>query len=498
MVGNGEQLGGDLVEDGEEEEEVGSMTDNGEGEGGEKDNEEGEEEDHQEEGGNGEQEGDGEEGGGEAGEGGGDEGEGKRDREDDDKGEDEGDKDGEVGEEEEEESEEERPSEERVDRKETGSKEGEGEGVKSGLNQPSHTEGMDIGTTASDTQGNTVKESTELLDNTVEATASTRETHEPIVEAEKTSSEAPGAPGLEPAREQRTIDTPKPQQTVAEEDTQPENSNTTAERELSLENTTKASGTAVEVDESATVDSKEPPTMQATGEEPPTSDPNACQRREEAADVMEEEAKVPPPAVVKDTTRETLDSHVKRLDVSDNHIQNESVCGVGKQQENIAGSSSRNLVKIISPKASFLPSPGPSPSSLARIMTKKPKRLQMQKSESVEQFDMTSVVLELPETESPHPGARKCLGKNAKSKKKKKKKEVPSLAELPKVIATSEEKRVSGAHLERKRKELKKKKRPQRSEDGKNKEKISHIVSRELIPPLDCLFTLRKLYQMLK
>ena len=266
-----------------------------------------------------------------------------------------------------------------------------------------------------------------------------------------------------------------------------------------MENTTKASGTAVEVDESATVDSKEPPTMQATGEEPPSSDPNACQRREEAADVMEEEAKVPPPAVVKDTTCETLDSHVKRLDVSDNHIQNESVCGVGKQQENIAGSSSRNLVKIISPKASFLPSPGPSPSSLARIMTKKPKRLQMQKSESVEQFDMTPVVLELPETESPHPGARKCLGKKAKSKKKK---EAPSLAELPKVITTSEEKRVSGAHLERKRKELKKKKRPQCSEDGKNKEKVatstSHIVSRELIPLLDCLFTLRKLYQMLK
>ena len=123
-------------------------------------------------------------------------------REDDDKGEDEGDKDGEVGEEEEEESEEERPNEEGVDRKETGSKEGEGEGVKSGLDQPSHTEGMDIGTTASDPQGNTVKESTELLDNTVEATASTRETHEATVEAEKTSSEAPGAPGLEPAGEQ--------------------------------------------------------------------------------------------------------------------------------------------------------------------------------------------------------------------------------------------------------------------------------------------------------
>ena len=485
MAGNGEKLGGDLVED---EEEEGSLVDEGEGEGGEKDNEEGEE-DHQEEGGNGEQEGDGEEGGGEAGEGGGGEGEGKRDREDDDKGEDEGDKDGEVGEEEEEESEAERPNEEGVDRKETGSKEGEGEGVKSGLNQPSHAEGMDIGTTASDTQGNTVKESTELLDNTVEATASTRETHEATVEAEKTSSEAPGAPGLEPAREQRTIDTPNPQQTVAEEDTQPENINTTAERELSLENTTKASGTAVEGDKSVTVDSKEPPTMQATGEEPPTSDPNACQSREEAADVMEEEAKVPPPAVVKDTTRETLDSHVKRMDVSDNHIQDESVGGVGKQQENIAGSSSCNLVKIISSKASFLPSPGPSPSSLARIMTKKPKRLQMQKSESVEQFDMTPVVLELPETESPHPGARKCLGKNAKSKKKKKKKEAPSLAELPKVITTSEEKRVSGAHLERKRKELKKKKRPQRSEDGKNKEKISHIVSRELIPLLDCLFT---------
>ena len=346
-----------------------------------------------------------------------------------------------------------------------------------------------------------MKESIELLDNTVEATASTRETHEATVEAEKTSSEAPGAPCLEPAREQRTIDTPNPQQTVAEEDTQPENINTTAERELSLENTTKASGTAVEVDESAKVDSKEPPTMQATGEEPPTSDPNACQRREEAADVMEEEAKVPPPAVVKDTTRETLDSHVKRMDVSDNHIQDESVGGVGKQQENIACSSSCNLVKIISPKASFLPSPGPSPSSLARIMTKKPKILQMQKSESVEQFDMTPVVLELPETESPHPGARKCVGKKAKSKKKKKK-EAPSLAELPKVIATSEEKRVSGAHLERKRKELKKKKRPQHSEDGKNKEKVatstSHIVSRELIPPLNCLFTLRKLYQMLK
>ena len=491
MVGNGEQLGGDLVEDGEEED---SLVDEGEGEGGEKDNKEGEE-DHQEEGGNGEQEGDGEEGGGEAGEGGGDEGEGKRDREDDDKGEDEGDKDGEVGEEEE------RPNEERVDRKETGSKEGEGEGVKSGLDQPSHTEGMDIGTTASDTQGNTVKESTELLDSTVEATASRSETHEPTVEAEKTSSEAPGAPGLEPAREQRTIDTPNPQQTVAEEDTQPENINTTAERELSLENTTKASGTAVEGDKSVTVDSKEPPTMQATGEEPPTSDPNACQRREEAADVMEEEAKVPPPAVVKDTTRKTLDSHVKRMDVSDNHIQDESVGGVGKQQENIAGSSSCNLVKIISPKASFLPSSGPSPSSLARIMTKKPKRLQMQKSESVEQFEMTPIVLALPETESPHPGARKCVGKKAKSKKKKKKK-APSLAELPKVIATSEEKRVSGAHLERKRKQLKKKKRPQRSEDGTNKEKVatstSHIVSTELIPPLDCLFTLRKLYQMLK
>ena len=40
-----------------------------------------------------------------------------------------------------------------MDRKETGSKEGEGERVKSGLDQPSHTEGMDIGTTASDTQG---------------------------------------------------------------------------------------------------------------------------------------------------------------------------------------------------------------------------------------------------------------------------------------------------------------------------------------------------------
>ena len=378
-----------------------------------------------------------------------------------------------------------------MDRKETGSKEGEGEGVKSGLDQPSHTEGMDIGTTESDTQGNTEKGSTELLDNTVEATASTRETHEATVEAEKTSSEAPG---LEPAREQRTIDTPNPQQTVAEEDTQPENINTTAEREPS---STKASGTAVEVDESATVDSKEPPTMQATGEEPPTSDPNACQRREEAADVMEEETKVPPPAVVKDTTRETLDSHVKRLDVSDNHIQDESVGGVGKQQENIAGSSSCNLVKIISPKASFLPSPGPSLSSLARIMTKKPKRLQMQKSESVEQFDMTPVVLELPETESPHPGARKCLGKKAKSKKKKKKKEAPSLVDLPKVIATSEEKRVSGAHLERKRKQVKKKKRPQCSEDGKNedieKTSTSHIVSRELMLPLAYL---EKLYQL--
>ena len=157
--------------------------------------------------------------------------------EDDDKGEDEGDKDGEVGEEEEEENEEERTNEEGVDRKETGSKEGEWEGGKSGLNQPSHTEGMDIGTTASDTQGNTVKESIELLDNTVEAITSTRETHEATVEAEKTSSEAPGAPCLEPAREQRTIDTPNPQQTVTEEDTQPENINTTAERELSLERT---------------------------------------------------------------------------------------------------------------------------------------------------------------------------------------------------------------------------------------------------------------------
>ena len=69
--------------------------------------------------------------------------------------------------------------------------------------------------------------------------------------------------------------------------------------------------------------------------------------------------------------------------------------------------------------------------------------------------------------------------KNAKSKKKKK--EAPSLVDLPKVIATSEEKRVSGAHLERKRKQVKKKKRPQHSEDGKNedieKTSTSHIVS---------------------
>ena len=490
MVGCPESVGGGLVEDCEEEED-GSLMD--EGEGGEGEGEEKENEGRNEEGGEGEGEegegGEGEGGGGEEGKGGGGE-EGKGEGgEGGGNGEDNGEEEGKMDREAEEEGEEEEENgaeregekiETAGDQKEVGRKEkcNEAEDREDG---PSNVDEMDVGaaapTTPLDTEGNGVEET---AGPPARATASTSERHEATVEA----SGAPVTPSLDPAILQGKSATVAE---VASSRSRPESGTSINDKPMeSSENVTETAGTppttldnqVASRDESATEDNKKPPTATISQ---PAIKPETEEDMQRETDTkgkpegVDEEEKLV--TVVKETPKQA-DSDVKTID---SHVECETAEIEQGSEVEMPGtdvtSSSPDLVKIISPKTSFLP-PSLSPNPQLPLSSLTRTRRNTKRLERVEQFDMTPVVLELRETiTTDTKGSRKKSAAKKKSSKSMKSSHMgDDLARRPKVVAMIEEKEVSGSELPKSRKQQKER---SHRKDSKNAD-IETAVSREV------------------
>ena len=485
MVGRPESVGGGLVEDCEEEED-GSLMD--EGEGGEGEGEEKENEERNEEGGEGEEGegGEGEGGGGEEGKGEGGEGGGNGE----DNGEEEGKMDREAEEEGEEEEEEEENGAEREgekietagDQKEVGRKEkcNEAEDREDG---PSNVDEMDVGaaapTTPLDTEGNGVEET---AGPPARATASTSERHEATVEVGETFSGAPVTPSLDPAILQGKSATVAE---VASSRSQPESGTSINDKPMeSSENVTETASTqpttldnqVASRDESATEDNKKPPTATISQ---PAIEPETEEDMQRETDtkgkpegVDEEERLVTVLAAEVKETPKQADSDVKTID---SHVECETAeieqgSGVEMPGTDVT-SSSPDLVKIISPKTSFLP-PSLSPNPQLPLSSLTRTRRNTKCLDRVEQFDMTPVVLELRETiTTDTKGSRKKSAAKKKSSKSMKSSHMgDDLARRPKVVE------VSGSELPKSRKQQKER---SHRKDSKNAD-IETAVSREV------------------
>ncbi|CAI8019980.1 hypothetical protein GBAR_LOCUS11961 [Geodia barretti] len=340
---------------------------------------------------------------------------------------------------------------------------------------PSNVDVMDVGagpTTLLDTEGNGEEGTAGAPGNTARTTtASTCETREATVEVDKTSSEAPVPPGLDTAILQGES------ATVAEEASsrsQPESG--TDKPVESSENMAKTASTppttldnrGASSDESSAEGNKKPTTATISQ---PAIEPEMeeeMQPSERESDTRGKPEKVDEEKLVTALAEEVKETPKKAdLDVKtiDSHVECETVeieqGSEVEMPETDVTACSPDLVKIISPKASFLPpslSPNPTTphlplSSLTRTR-RNTKRLQR-----VEQFDiMTPVVLDLREaiTTDTKVSCKKLAAEKKSSKSMKSSSHTgDDLARRPKVVATIEEMRVSVSQLPKSRKRQK-------------------------------------------